>query len=186
MMPAVARQHALQGRQCAVNEAQVGHLGHALVIAGVISLTGENTEHMASLTQTSIGPNSSLDRCRRPVPPARGRPRRSADEAPGRRGPRRRGGRLPARPGRGPADRCGPRRANARTAARPTPAEAPVITTTSGLPQCASFLPFCLAGTARCEVREEQRQCRTRRDGLAFPASGGRQAAKGEPVFLGA
>src|SRR5512143_2121536 len=98
-----------------------------------MSATGENTEAIALFTQTSIGPNASSVRvaaastCSQLAtsvgstsarPPASCTSRAAASR--------------PSRP-RATSAMCAPSRANRRTAARPTPADAPVITTTSGV-----------------------------------------------------
>ena len=53
---------------------------------------------------------------------------------------------------------CAPSRANSRTTARPSPADAPVTTTTSGLPDCfkvsSPFLLESLLSFARQKARE--------------------------------
>src|SRR5262245_24749347 len=95
-------------------------------------MTGDSTETIALLIQISIGPNSrstasaaastasgsamSVGRTRA-LPPASSTSRRAPSN--------------PSRP-RANSPILAPRFANARTVARPTPADAPVITTTSG------------------------------------------------------
>src|SRR5215217_7633152 len=107
--------------------------------SGVISLTGENTDVIALLTHTSMGPRSSSVlsaaastasasetsvRTTSALPPA-GSTSVLAPSSPSR--PR---ARRPTR---------APRLAKATAVARPTPAEAPVITTSSGVPFCLSM-----------------------------------------------
>ena len=124
--------HALQRRHRAVHEAEVGHLGHALVVGGG-HLRDRREDRAKSVVDPDVDrPEFIFHGRRRALHPIRvghvggndaGLAPQRLDVAPGC---------FQASVARASNPICAPWRAKARTVARPTPADAPVTTTTSG------------------------------------------------------
>jgi hypothetical protein len=99
--------------------------------AGVISFTGENTDAMALLIQTSGGPKAfSTDAAAASTSSASATSAGAISDFPPKASTSSAAAFSPSSP-RATSPMDAPRLANARTTARPTPAEAPVTTTTS-------------------------------------------------------
>ena len=165
--------------------------------SGSISSKRAKTEVKATLTQTSIGPSSSLDGAAARRSPHRRRRCRPGRPAGGRR-PRapRSAAAVQPRARRGPAARrVAPRSPKARAVARPMPPEAPVTTTTwrGGCVVVHGFplvVPDRVVGRRGGQVRRWVRPsavgARLERAGRGRrPAAGCRAAGAGDVELLG-
>ena len=165
IVPAVARQHAPQRRQRAVDAAQVRHFGHAAIIVRR-HLLDRREDRAHRVVDPDVDRAETPLRPLLPPPrPGRRRPRRSGRRSPGRRALRRLACALqPARP-RATRPIEAPCRANARAVARPTPAEAPVMTTTRLMDCGMCLLLSHKPNTAWRNLPDESitNQCRQRR-----------------------